>query len=149
MRLNQNFQGPIRRGYSVATLLQQALEKAIETDRKTLLTPKDKNITTDKDNDKVFLITTDHPHHAPVQSIIKKNWDILGKNSTTHFLYNKKLTCGFRRPKKLRDILTKAKVSPLPQLHKPLQNKSRRTRPNCSHEYSKYNFLHLKKNSQK
>jgi hypothetical protein len=42
--------------------------------------------------------------------MIHRNWDFLGKSQTTEFLHKKRLMCGYRRPKNLRDILVKANV---------------------------------------
>ena len=91
-----------KRGYP-KKLLDEALALAASKDRNSLLSYRPKDNT---DKDKVFLIQTYHPHKQ-----IHQNWPILGRNNTTEFLYNKKLVCGYRRPKNVRDILTKAKVS--------------------------------------
>ncbi len=98
-----------RRGYPVK-LLEEALFQAQQRDRKTLLAYKPKN---EKKENTLYLTTTYHPHNSLIRDIVKNNWDILGKNNTTDFLHKKKLICGYRRPKNLRDTLMRAKVPPL------------------------------------
>jgi len=63
----------------------------------------------------IFLITTYHPHDNSLKDLIYHNWEILGKSQATEALYHKKLRCGYRRPKNLRDILVRAKVKRLPE----------------------------------
>ena len=58
-----------------------------------------------KDSNKVFLITTFHPHDTNVKDIVLKNWDILGTSSTT--THPPKETNG-RWPKSLREFLVRA-----------------------------------------
>ena len=96
----------LQRGYPL-DLIKEAALKARETNRLSLLHPGVKN----KDNnDKVFLITTYHPHDHSLRNILFQNWDILGRSPTTDFVHKRKLMCGYRRPKNLRDHLMTAKV---------------------------------------
>ncbi|MCP3932124.1 MAG: hypothetical protein GY705_23880 [Bacteroidetes bacterium] len=97
-----------RRGYPIK-LLEEALYQAQSRDRDVLLKYKPK---LDKKDDTFFLTTTYNPHNSLLKDIVKNNWDILGKNTTTDYIYKKKLVCGFRRPKNLRDHLMRAKVPP-------------------------------------
>ena len=60
--------------------------------------------------DNVFLITTFHPSDHTVREIVHKNWDILGQNDETNFLYKKRLITGYRRPKNLRDHLVNSNI---------------------------------------
>ena len=92
------------------TLLEEAIRLASSKDRSLLLHPKEEEI---KDEDRVFLITTYHPHDRFLNDLIYKNWSILGKNHTTEFIHNRKLMCGYRRPKNLRDNLVRARVAPI------------------------------------
>jgi hypothetical protein len=39
-----------------------------------------------------------------------KNWDLFGKSPATSFLQGRKLMVGYRRPKKLREFIVRAKV---------------------------------------
>ncbi len=101
----------IRRNYPGA-LLEEALFKASQLDREALLCPPEKKVKTNEDS--VFLISTYHPHHHFLQDMVKKNWDFLGRSTTTVKLHKKSLVCGYRRPKNLRDKLMKARVEPKP-----------------------------------
>ena len=96
----------LRRKYPLA-LLQEAAALARNKDRATLLHPPE-HTEEAEENQKIFLITTYHPHDNTIPQLVRKNWNILGRNQTTQKLYNQKLICGYRRPKNLRDILCKA-----------------------------------------
>ena len=96
----------LRRKYPL-DLIKDAALLARGKDRDTLLTPKEDKAA---DKDKVFLITTYHPDDQFVTNTARQNWPILGRNQATESLFHRKLTCGYRRPKNLRDLLCKAKV---------------------------------------
>ena len=100
----------LRRGYPLE-LIKEAALMARGLDRDELLSP-----TTEKpiDKDKVFLITTFHPRDSSLRNIFFQNWEQLGRSPTTDFIHKKKLMCGYRRPKNLRDLLVRAKVPYLP-----------------------------------
>jgi hypothetical protein len=96
----------LRRRYPIE-LLEEAAILARRQDRELLLDqqrkPKEKQ-------DDVFLITTYHPTDSGVVDVVKKNWDILGKSPTTQFIQQKRLLCGYRRPKNIRDYLVRAAI---------------------------------------
>jgi hypothetical protein len=69
-----------------------------------------KSKTNEKDSDRVFLITTYNPNFQALREVVHKNWDMLGKSPTTSFLHEKKLMCGYRRPKNLREHLVRADI---------------------------------------
>ena len=96
----------LERGYP-DKLLEEALRLAASKDRPSLLSERD---IVPPDKDRVFLTTTYHPHEHDLRKMVYKNWSYLGINQTTNFLFQKKLMCGYRRPKNLRDHLVKAKV---------------------------------------
>ena len=100
----------LRRNYPL-TLLQEAALLARSKDRQELLHPAN-DTGMIKENEKVFLITTYHPHDHQLRQTIYKNWDMLGRSPTTEFLHTKKLVCGYRRPKNLRDLLVRATLPP-------------------------------------
>jgi len=102
----------LRRKYPIETIKDAAL-LAREQDRDTLLTQTEREPNS-ADKDKVFLITTYHPDDQCVPDITRHNWPLLGRNQATENLFHKKLTCGYRRPKNLRDLLCRAKVGKLP-----------------------------------
>ena len=103
----------LRRKYPLELLLKAAT-LARNLNRTTLLAPPDVIVENETTEEKVFLITTFHPHDRVIADITWKNWQILGRNQTTENLHARKLTCGYRRPKNLRDALCKARVKRLP-----------------------------------
>ena len=98
----------LRRKYPLE-LLHRAALLARSLDRQNLLNRTD-TTTVETDDEKVFLITTYHPHDQFVPQTARNNWEILGRNQTTEELQNRKLVCGFSRPPNLRNILCTAKV---------------------------------------
>ena len=92
----------IRRNYPEDLILDAAI-LARNLDRDALLQTVGNK--TDKDNDKIFLITTYHPKDNTLSEIVRKNWDILGQSAHTEYMYKKKLVVGYKRPKNLRDTL--------------------------------------------
>ena len=99
------------RGYPL-DLLKEAAIKARCLDRNDLLSTHHNH--TKDDGDKVFLITTYHPHDNSLKDVVYKNWDMLGRSVTTDFIHKRHLMCGYRRPKNLRDLLMRAKIPYLP-----------------------------------
>ena len=90
----------------------------------------------DTDLDEVFLITTYHPGGRILGDIVKRNWHLLDKSSSTRDVINWKVTQGFRRPKNIRDLLVRAlvrnplDVQPMPDLKRNYKRQPC-TRPNC------------------
>ena len=103
----------LKRNYPIE-LLEKAAERARSLDRLMLLEPHIGNTTT-QDSDAIYLIMTYHPHDNSLKDLIYHNWEILGKSLATEELYHKKLRCGYRRPKNLRDLLVRAKVKRRPE----------------------------------
>ena len=98
----------LRRKYPLKIIKDAALlARGLSREHLLSQTPKDQ---TSADKDKVFLVTTYHPGDRCVPDIARHNWSILGRNQATETLFHKQLTCGYRRPKNLRDLLCKAKV---------------------------------------
>ena len=89
----------LRKGYPIP-LLQEAALLARQHSR-TLLRAPIPGHTQSSSDDKVFLITTYHWHDHSLRDIIFHNWEMLGRHPTTDFVYQKKLMCGYRRPKNL------------------------------------------------
>ena len=56
----------------------------------------------------IILISTFHPSGSFLDSIIRKNRDLLDHSSITRPIINWRITKGFRRPKDLRDHLVRA-----------------------------------------
>ena len=114
--------------------VHNALLRAWRLDRNTLLSGPP--LTTDNVIDKpLVLITTYHPLGNPLVPIIKHNWDLLSKNNSTRWLYEKGFKTGLRRLPNLRNSLVRAKLpSPdvTPSLKAPLRL------PHCSRNNCRY-----------
>ena len=87
-------------------------------------------------DDKIFLITTYHPSGRILGDIVKSNWDILDKSSSTREVLDWKVYQGFRQPKNIRDLLVRALVvNPLDVVsnNKPSRSYKRNVckTPNC------------------
>ena len=104
----------LQHGYPKKLLLE-ALLKAYNKDRQSLLqtekTPPSTNV-----NENIYLTTTYDRQYNGLREQVESTWDLLGRSSTTRFLQSKSLKVGYRRPKNLRDMLTRAK---LPNLNQP------------------------------
>ena len=116
-------------------LIQTSFEKAYLKDRHTLLIPK-LDIPTNEENkdDSLFLITTHHPTFREVNNIVSANMDVLDRSSSTRPILQTNLVRGFRRCKNLRDILVRAKITPISDTN------SNRARPinECTRPYCIY-----------
>ena len=123
--LSQHF---LRQGYPL-DLLEIAAIKARRLDRNMLLSPKHDSAI---DAEQVVLVTTFEPSQDTLRTLVKENWDYLGKSPITTFIHQKKIMVGYRRPKNLRDLLVKADCS-LPKPTCP-------TKPRSTTERDK--FLH-------
>ena len=97
-----------RRGYPTP-LLEKAAITARRLNRIDLLSKK-QTPTEKTESDKIVMVTRFHPDHDTLRNLVTKNWDFLGKTTTTHHLYEKKLMVGYRRPKNLRDLIVRADV---------------------------------------
>jgi hypothetical protein len=97
----------LRRNYPI-NIIEEALIKVRRLDRQELL--KQKTAPTKEANRNLFLITTFTPQDNKLSHIVKKNWSILGRTSTTQDLYNYNVIFGNRRNKNLRDLLVHAKL---------------------------------------
>jgi hypothetical protein len=106
------------RGYPMK-LLQEAATRVMSLDRNELL----KETENEKDNNNntnVFLITTYNPNYHQLKEVVFSNWEMLGKSQTTDFMYQRKLMCGYRKPKNLSAHLIRANIP-----HKQGDNKAR------------------------
>jgi hypothetical protein len=96
------------RGYPMKLLWKAAaLVQSLDRDELLEMTAKKKEKT---ENEKVFLITTYNPNYQQLRFIVHDNWEMLGKSPATDFMYERKLMCGYRRPKNLRDSLVRANI---------------------------------------
>ena len=96
-----------RRGYSVETL-QNAMNKVKIIKREDLLTEETQK--KDQDPDVISVTTNYIPQCDDLPRVVKKNWGIVQRSTTTKCLAKKRLVIGYRRPKNLRDILVHSKI---------------------------------------
>jgi hypothetical protein len=99
----------LQRGYPV-NLLEEAATLARNKNREEML---NKQNLTQPENEKkdIFFISTFNPTDDRLVKIVRENWEFLGKSPTTSFMYDRKLVCGYRRPKNLRDRLVRANIT--------------------------------------
>lgn len=109
-RLLQAF---LNRGYFLEDL-QSARLKARKLNRSQLLekyasldSPQD---TTCLSQDSFFLTLKFHSSGGLVRDIVKNNWTILGNSQATTDLFQRKLVVGYKRNRRLRDILVKSSL---------------------------------------
>ena len=101
----------IAKGYP-KKLVQEALIKAQEKNRETLLEPRLPPV-----GEKEFplvSVSTYQPNFGGLEKIIKKNWDILSRSTATRNLNEKRVIFAYRRPKNLKDLLVRAKLNTEP-----------------------------------
>ena len=85
---------------------------------------------------KLFLITDYHPSFRAVLDIVSNNWDILDNSSSTRPILQIPVVRGFRRPKNLRDLLVRARLTtPDAHTNRSTHNKksNRCSRMNCNY----------------
>ena len=92
--------------------LLDSMIRAYNKDRRSLLSGEEKN-TNEIENENIFLTTTYNKQFTGLQDQVTTTWDLLGRSNTTRFLQSKKVKVGYRRPKNLRDLLTRARLPPL------------------------------------
>ena len=92
--------------------------KTWRTPRETLLTNIDEEPT---DNKLLVFITTYDPSQNPLTKVVKKNWDILSRNTSTRWLYDTNFKMGLRRLPNLCDLLVKAKLSSRSETKAPIR----------------------------
>ena len=59
------------------------------------------------------LVTTYLPEFQELPKIVKRNWQLLERSSTTKKLSDCKLVVSYKRPQNLKDILVRAKLPPI------------------------------------
>ena len=97
-----------RRGYP-PKFLEDAALTARRLNRIDLLN-KPIPLSKETDTGKIIMVTKYRPEQDPLREIVTNNWDFLGKTTTTHHLFEKKLMVGYRRLKNLRDLIVRADV---------------------------------------
>ena len=82
-----------------------------EKNRSDLLTQtKQKKQKENEEKEKLFLISTYREGYQYTNKIVKKNWDVLARSSTTKHFHRADLMMGYRKPRDLRSFLVKAKT---------------------------------------
>ena len=115
-------------------VIQTGFDKAFAMDRDTLLNKQSNNSRSKNKNDpKLYLITDYHPSFRAVLDIVSDNWDVLDNSSSTRPILHVPVIRGFRRPKNLRDLLVRAKLTTPDTSTKTGARKKRNlcTRMNC------------------
>ena len=100
------------RGYPLETL-QLAMDKVKNLNRMDVLADYKQEEETPPDKEKeniVSLLTTYTPQCDDLAKLVKKNWGIVQRSSTTKQLAKARLVVGYRRPKNLRDQLVRARL---------------------------------------
>ena len=92
-------------------VIQSSFDKAFNIDRESLFQRGPSTNNNQKDDPKLFLITDFHPSYQAVLDIVSQNWDMLDNSSSTRPLLHIPVIRGFRRPKKIRDLLVRAKLT--------------------------------------
>ena len=100
----------LMRGYPEKLLNTEMVETRNKQHNELLnKTTQKKNINEDKKE--IFMTTTFRQCKNSLTATVKKNWDLLGRSKTTKDLHRSKLTTSFKRPKNLKDILTRARTN--------------------------------------
>ena len=104
--------GPIQ--HSVNNTSQRLLH---DKNRDELLHPKDGTL--NQAVKKTYMTTTYNPAYDGLRSQVKKTWDLLDRLSSTRHVHGAGLQVGYRRPKNLRDLLVRSKLTPISEESEP------------------------------
>ena len=91
--------------------LTEAFLRAEAKERSQLLRPKETPKKEDKEKDPIYLTTTYNPVYNGLSKQVRKTWDLLDRASSTRDLHDRSVRIGYRRPKNLKDILVKTKLT--------------------------------------
>ena len=91
--------------------LTEAFLRAEAKERSQLLRPKETPRKEDKEKDPIYLTTTYNPVYNGLSKLVRKTWDLLDRASSTRDLHYRSVRIGYRRPKNLKDILVKTKLT--------------------------------------
>ena len=105
-----------QKGYP-QSLIDEAYTKARDKNRDELLHPKDGTL--DRAVKKTYMTTTYNPAYDSLRSQVKKTWDLLDRSSSTRHVHGAGLQVGYRRPKNLRDLLVRSKLTPISEESEP------------------------------
>ena len=116
-------------------VIQTSFDKAYIIDRETLF-QRDTSKPVESKDPKLFLITDYHPSYRAVLDIVSQNWDMLDNSSSTRPLLHIPVIRGFRRPKNIRDLLVRAKLTTSDNDtsgNKPKKKRNKCKRPHCTY----------------
>jgi hypothetical protein len=98
----------LSRGYPLELLEEAALLARRKVRAELLENDGSGNSKKEGDEKRIFLIKTFHPSDHILREIVYKNSELLGGSPHTEFTYERKLVVGYRRPKRIRDLLVRA-----------------------------------------
>ena len=125
------YQHFVRREYP-KRVLDKALSQVKAKNRLDLL---QKNLETkDKEDKKLFSITTYNPNGNIAKKVIKSSWDLLSRSCATRPLYEQRIVFGLRRNKNLRDLLVKSTLPQEQNITVPLSQ----TQNTCAYKKCRY-----------
>ena len=102
----------LEKGYP-KEILEKAKDKVDKCERNTLLQKKEKQ--SSEKSDRIILTATYREGFSHVPKIVKNNWDILARSSTTKKLHRADLMIGYRKPRDLRSHLVHARTDYHPE----------------------------------
>ena len=93
-------------------IIQTGFDKAYALNRDDLLNrPSNTSRSKNTKDPRLYLITDYHPSFRAVLDIVSNNWDVLDNSSSTRPILQIPVVRGFRRPKNLRDLLVRARLT--------------------------------------
>ena len=95
-----------KRGYNNASI-NHCFNKASGIDRKDLIQYKEK-----KTNNRVSFVITYHPALSNLSNIVREHWTTIQKHPELCKIFKEPPVWAFRKPKRLKDILVRADISP-------------------------------------
>jgi predicted GIY-YIG superfamily endonuclease len=106
----------IYRGYD-KDLIAEAIQRAKQTNRDDLLRYGQKEKV-----DRIPFILTYHPDNPKVGKIIANHWPTVQSSDILNLILPNKPVVAYRRPKNLKDILVRAKLTPIASQNQPSQS---------------------------
>ena len=100
----------LMRGYP-EKLLHTKMTEARKKQHNELLNKTTQKKNTNEDQNKIFMTAIFRPCKNSPTATVKQNWDLLSRSKTTKNIHRSKLTTSFKRPKNLKDILTRARTN--------------------------------------
>lgn len=118
-----------RRAYPVKVIIS-AFKRARQMDRNALVFPAPADHKP-PDTPKVIAVTQYHPTCRVFEDSTRRNWDLLGRSTTTRYLFEHKLIVAYKRPKNLGEGLIRARLPQLRRVSGPAIARPSCTTKNC------------------